>query len=45
MAGLGNENVRPPRLPLAGEERAHVERIIAHALATRPQLPYFMKRL
>ncbi len=39
MAGLGNENVRPPRLPLAGEERAHVERIIARALATRPELP------
>lgn len=39
MAGLGNETVRPPRLPLAGEERANVERIIAHALATRPKLP------
>lgn len=39
MAGLGNEIVRPPRLPLAGEERAQVERIIAQALATRPQLP------
>jgi len=39
MAGLGNENVRPPRLPLAEEERVHVERIITHALETRPQLP------
>ncbi len=39
MTGLGNENVRPPRLPLAGEERARVERVIAHALATRPLLP------
>lgn len=38
MAVLGNEIVRPPRLPLAGEERAHVERIVAHALDTRPQL-------
>lgn len=39
MAGLGNEIVRPPRLPLVEEERARVERVIAHALATRPQLP------
>jgi len=36
--GLGTERVRPPRLPLAGEERARVERIIADALASRPAL-------
>jgi len=35
----GNERVRPPRLPLAGEERARVEQTIAHALATRPEIP------
>jgi dihydrodipicolinate synthase/N-acetylneuraminate lyase len=39
MTGEGNENVRPPRLPLIGEERARVERIIKHALDTRPTLP------
>ena len=32
----GNERVRPPRLPLAGEERERVERTIDGALATRP---------
>jgi 4-hydroxy-tetrahydrodipicolinate synthase len=35
----GTERVRPPRLPLAGEERARVERTIDGALATRPALP------
>lgn len=35
----GSERVRAPRLPLAGEERARVEAVIAHALATRPRLP------
>jgi dihydrodipicolinate synthase/N-acetylneuraminate lyase len=35
----GNERVRPPRLPLAGEERARVEETIARALASRPKLP------
>lgn len=35
----GNERVRPPRLPLAGEERMRVEQTIARALATRPNLP------
>jgi len=39
MAGEGTEYVRPPRLPLAGEERENVERIIEHALKTRPRLP------
>ena len=39
MAGVGNERVRAPRLPLAGEERARVEAVIARALATRPRLP------
>jgi 4-hydroxy-tetrahydrodipicolinate synthase len=34
--GLGSENVRPPRLPLAGEERDRVLSIIHQALASRP---------
>jgi len=34
--GLGTENVRPPRLPLQGEERKRVLTIIEKAMATRP---------
>jgi 4-hydroxy-tetrahydrodipicolinate synthase len=37
--GIGTENVRAPRLPLIGEERARVQKIISDALATRPVLP------
>lgn len=37
--GLGTENVRPPRLPLAGAERAEVEITIKDSLASRPTLP------
>nr|WP_234568245.1 dihydrodipicolinate synthase family protein [Rhodohalobacter sp. 614A] len=36
--GLGTEYVRPPRLPLAGEERESVQNIIDTALASRPDL-------
>jgi 4-hydroxy-tetrahydrodipicolinate synthase len=36
-AGLGNETVRAPRLPLEGEERERVTAIIRQAIATRPQ--------
>jgi 4-hydroxy-tetrahydrodipicolinate synthase len=39
MAGVGTEYVRAPRLQLAGNERARVEKVIADALATRPALP------
>ncbi|GIV57731.1 MAG: hypothetical protein KatS3mg042_0644 [Rhodothermaceae bacterium] len=39
MVGLGTEHVRPPRLPLEGEERARIREIIAAALAKRPALP------
>ncbi len=39
MVGVGNEHVRAPRLPLAGEERIRVEKIIATALKDRPSLP------
>jgi 1-pyrroline-4-hydroxy-2-carboxylate deaminase len=37
-AGLGSEWVREPRLPLAGEEREHVLRIIRRGLAQRPSM-------
>ena len=37
--GIGTENVRPPRLPLHGEERAHVLQIIENGVKTRPELP------
>ncbi len=37
--GLGTENVRPPRLPLEGEERARVQAIINDAMQKRPTLP------
>jgi 4-hydroxy-tetrahydrodipicolinate synthase len=33
------ERVRAPRLPLEGEQRATVERIVGEALANRPALP------
>ncbi len=39
IAGRGRELTRPPRLLLRGEDRAHVEAIMAKALANRPVLP------
>ncbi len=36
---IGTENVREPRLPLAGEERQHVLKVIDEALKHRPLLP------
>ena len=36
VMGRGSERVRPPRLPLAGERRAEVIRMIEHARDTRP---------
>lgn len=33
-----NDRCRPPRLPLAGEERARVEAVVKKALANRPKL-------
>ncbi|MGB8193744.1 MAG: dihydrodipicolinate synthase family protein [Chitinophagaceae bacterium] len=38
MTGIGTEYVRAPRLMLAGEERARIEKIIKEALVTRPEL-------
>lgn len=39
--GIGSEYVRAPRLPLIGEERQEVLRIIETGLATRPTLPEY----
>lgn len=39
--GLGTENVRPPRLPLQGEERKRVKTIIDKAIASRIELPEY----
>ena len=36
--GMGNERVRPPRLPLAGEDRESALTLIRKALASRPRV-------
>ncbi|MEO4000921.1 dihydrodipicolinate synthase family protein [Mesorhizobium sp. CAU 1732] len=36
-----NERVRMPRMPLSGERRVAVEKVITDALAVRPNLPSF----
>jgi 1-pyrroline-4-hydroxy-2-carboxylate deaminase len=36
LAGRGSARTRPPRLPLEGEERAEVERLMREAQARRP---------
>jgi dihydrodipicolinate synthase/N-acetylneuraminate lyase len=38
IMGRGSERTRPPRLPLAGADRVHVERLMAEALRTRPSM-------
>ena len=38
LAGVGNENVRRPRQPLQGADRARVTAIVQQALATRPDV-------
>ena len=35
QTGIGSEQVRPPRLPLVGEEREQVLQVIRQALANR----------
>ena len=45
LVGLGSEQVRPPRLPLAGSERDRVVSIIEKALNSRPELPDYLKLL
>ena len=39
FTGIGTENVRAPRLPLHGEERKHVIKLIEDGLKSRPKLP------
>ncbi|WP_299834583.1 dihydrodipicolinate synthase family protein [uncultured Tenacibaculum sp.] len=39
--GIGTENVRAPRLPLIGEERENVLKVIEEGLKNRPQLPNY----
>ena len=39
--GLGTEYVREPRLPLQGDERIRVQKIIDEGLRTRPKLPNY----
>ena len=39
--GIGTENVRAPRLPLFGEERERVIKIIEDSLKIRPALPNY----
>jgi 4-hydroxy-tetrahydrodipicolinate synthase len=36
--GLGSERVRPPRLPLVGEEREQILAIIRRGIASRPKI-------
>lgn len=36
LVGVGTEQMRRPRLPLIGEERAFIEGVVKKALATRP---------
>ncbi len=40
--GIGTEHVRAPRLPLIGEERTKVKKVIEDAIAIRPNLPDYM---
>jgi len=40
--GIGTENVRAPRLKLAGDEREHVLNVIQSGLKNRPTLPDYM---
>src|SRR5689334_24469487 len=39
IMGRGSALTRPPRLPLEGQDRAHVEAIMDKALKSRPTLP------
>lgn len=39
--GIGTEHVRAPRLPLYGDERKHVIKVIEDSLKTRPELPNY----
>ncbi|MEQ8220474.1 MAG: dihydrodipicolinate synthase family protein [Arenibacter sp.] len=43
--GIGTEQVRAPRLPLQGEERKRVLKIIEEGMKTRPTLPEYKPEL
>ena len=43
--GIGTEQVRAPRLPLQGEERKRVLKIIEEGIKTRPTLPEYKSEL
>tara|TARA_R110000751_G_scaffold86174_5_gene171663 strand:- start:3287 stop:4207 length:921 start_codon:yes stop_codon:yes gene_type:complete len=43
--GIGTEQVRAPRLPLQGEERIRVLKIIEEGIKTRPTLPEYKPEL
>ncbi|MBC8768145.1 dihydrodipicolinate synthase family protein [Arenibacter sp. BSSL-BM3] len=43
--GIGTEEVRAPRLPLQGEERKRVLKIIEEGMRTRPTLPNYKEEL
>ncbi|MEQ8420143.1 4-hydroxy-tetrahydrodipicolinate synthase [Arenibacter algicola] len=43
--GIGTEQVRAPRLPLQGEERKRVLKIIEEGIKTRPTLPEYKPQL
>jgi 4-hydroxy-tetrahydrodipicolinate synthase len=38
QTGIGSEHVRAPRLPLVGEERERILKVITDGIASRPQL-------
>lgn len=40
--GIGTEFVRPPRLPLVGQERERVQSIIHSCMQNRPKLPEYL---
>jgi len=42
MTGLGSEELRAPRLKIAGEEREKIEKIIRDGIASRPVLPDYL---
>ena len=45
LVGRGSEQVRLPRLTLIGDERAYVEKVLAEALASRPDLSHYQRLL
>jgi 4-hydroxy-tetrahydrodipicolinate synthase len=42
QTGIGSENVRAPRLPLVGQERERILKVIGGCVASRPALPDYL---